>query len=85
MEITILRPIFGRGVAQRRLGNEVPELHQKSPPPPLKTIWPLGYIDNLAPIFGQGVVNQRIKISGRLNIYISCIECNVLNIHDVTR
>ena len=30
-EMTILRPIFGRGVAQRRLGAEVPELHQKFP------------------------------------------------------
>ena len=30
-EITFLRPIFGRGVAQRRLGAEVPELHQKFP------------------------------------------------------
>ena len=29
--MTILRPIFGRGVAQRRLGAEVPELHQKFP------------------------------------------------------
>ena len=30
-EMTILRPIFGRGVAQRRLGAEVPELYQKFP------------------------------------------------------
>ena len=29
--MTILRPIFGRGVAQRRLGAEVPELNQKFP------------------------------------------------------
>ena len=29
--MTILRPIFGRGVAHRRLGAEVPELHQKFP------------------------------------------------------
>ena len=29
--MNILRPIFGRGVAQRRLGAEVPELHQKFP------------------------------------------------------
>ena len=29
--MTILRPIFGLGVAQRRLGAEVPELHQKFP------------------------------------------------------
>ena len=29
--MTILRPIFGRGVAQRRLGAEVPELRQKFP------------------------------------------------------
>ena len=29
--MTILRPIFGRGVAQRRLGAKVPELHQKFP------------------------------------------------------
>ena len=29
--MTILRPLFGRGVAQRRLGAEVPELHQKFP------------------------------------------------------
>ena len=40
-EMTILRPIFGRGLAQRRWGAEVPELHQKLPlisldPPPLK-------------------------------------------------
>ena len=27
--MTILHPIFGRGVAQRQLGAEVPELHQK--------------------------------------------------------
>ena len=30
-EMTILRPIFGQGMAQRRLGAEVPELHQKFP------------------------------------------------------
>ena len=30
-EMTILRPIFGRGVARRRLGAEVPKLHQKFP------------------------------------------------------
>ena len=30
-EMTILGPIFGRGVARRRLGAEVPELHQKFP------------------------------------------------------
>ena len=30
-EMTILRPIFGRGVAQKRLGAEVPELYQKFP------------------------------------------------------
>ena len=29
--MTILRPIFGRGVAQRRLGAEVPEFRQKFP------------------------------------------------------
>ena len=29
--MTILRPIFGRGVAQRRLGTEVPEFRQKFP------------------------------------------------------
>ena len=29
--MTILRPIFGQGVAWRRLGAEVPELHQKFP------------------------------------------------------
>ena len=29
--MTILRPIFGRGVAQRRLGAKVPEVHQKFP------------------------------------------------------
>ena len=29
--MTILRPIFGRGEARRRLGAEVPELHQKFP------------------------------------------------------
>ena len=27
--MSILRPIFGRGVAQRRLGAEVPEFRQK--------------------------------------------------------
>ena len=29
--MSILRPIFGRGVAQRRLGAEVPEFRQKFP------------------------------------------------------
>ena len=29
--MTILRPIFGQGVAERRLGAEVPELDQKFP------------------------------------------------------
>ena len=29
--MTILRPIFGRGVAQTRLGAEVPEFRQKFP------------------------------------------------------
>ena len=29
--MTILRPIFGRGEAWRRLGAEVPEIHQKFP------------------------------------------------------
>ena len=29
--MTVLRPIFGRGVARRRFGAEVPELHQKFP------------------------------------------------------
>ena len=29
--MTILRPIFGRGVAQRQLGAEVPEFRQKFP------------------------------------------------------
>ena len=29
-EMTILRPIFGRGVARRWLGAEVPEVHQNS-------------------------------------------------------
>ena len=43
--MTILRPIFGRGVAQRRLGAEVPELHQKfslllgAPVVPKAQIW----------------------------------------------
>ena len=29
--MTILRPIFGRGLARKRSGSEVPELHQKFP------------------------------------------------------
>ena len=31
VEMTILRPVFGRGVARRQLGAEVPELQQKFP------------------------------------------------------
>ena len=40
--MTILRPIDGRGVAQRRLGAEVPELRQKFPlsDPPKKFALP---------------------------------------------
>ena len=43
--MTILRPIFGRGVAQRRLGAEVPEFRQKfsvllgAPVVPKAQIW----------------------------------------------
>ena len=44
-EMTILRPFFGRGMAQSRLGAEVPELHQKfslllgAPVVPKAQIW----------------------------------------------
>ena len=43
--MSILRPIFGRGVAQRRLGAEVPEFRQKfsvllgAPVVPKAQIW----------------------------------------------